>query len=115
MHVGQLGGAHSQQLHGALAGGSQPDMAVRADVIVSEIFDSELLGEGLLPSLRDACSRLLAPGGVVIPARAVIWGQLVQSTHLHRCTVRALCSRGGRWKLREAIGSAAFLPRTLNQ
>lgn len=26
----------------------------RADLIVSEIVDSELLGEGILPSLRDA-------------------------------------------------------------
>ena len=68
----------------------EPDMKRRADVIVSEIFDSELLGEGLLPSMRDAQLRLLAPGGTVIPARAVIWGQLIQSTILHRSTASTL-------------------------
>lgn len=62
----------------------------RADVIVTEIFDSELLGEGLLPSLRDACARLLAAGGAVIPARAVLWGQLVQSSVLRASTVSPL-------------------------
>lgn len=59
-------------------------------MIVTEIFDSELLGEGLLPSLRDACARLLAPGGAVIPARAVLWGQLVESSVLRRSTVSTL-------------------------
>ena len=37
----------------------QPDMDRKADVLVTEIFDSELLGEGLLPTLRDAIPRLL--------------------------------------------------------
>ncbi len=34
------------------------DMQQKADVIVTEIFDSELLGEGILPSLRHALSTL---------------------------------------------------------
>lgn len=34
-------------------------MVGRAHVLVTEIFDSELLGEGLLPTLRDAVPRLL--------------------------------------------------------
>ena len=34
------------------------DMQQRADVIVTEIFDSELLGEGVLPSLQHALSTL---------------------------------------------------------
>ena len=34
----------------------------RVDVIVSEIFDSQLLGEGLLPTLWDAVPRLLKVG-----------------------------------------------------
>ena len=31
----------------------------RADVIVTEIFDSELLGEGILPTMRHAVKHLL--------------------------------------------------------
>jgi hypothetical protein len=30
-----------------------------ADVIVTEIFDSELLGEGILPTMRHATANLL--------------------------------------------------------
>ena len=41
------------------AGDHQDDMDGKADVLVTEIFDSELLGEGLLPTLRDAVPRLL--------------------------------------------------------
>ena len=34
-------------------------MGGKADVIVTEIFDSELLGEGILPTMRHAKSNLL--------------------------------------------------------
>ena len=34
-------------------------MPERADVIVTEIFDSELLGEGILPTMRHAAKHLL--------------------------------------------------------
>lgn len=77
----------TEEIEKSSSGGTETDMERRADVIVSEIFDSELLGEGLLPSMRDAQLRLLAPGGTVIPTRAVIWGQLIQSSTLHRSTV----------------------------
>ena len=40
----------------------------KADILVSEIFSSELLGEHVLPSLEDAKKRLLKPQGKVIPA-----------------------------------------------
>jgi protein arginine N-methyltransferase 7 len=52
------------------------DMDVRADVVVHEILDTELLGEGVLPSLRDAYSRLLRPGAVSIPAAATLYAQV---------------------------------------
>ncbi|MEQ1600089.1 MAG: tetratricopeptide repeat protein, partial [Methylotenera sp.] len=44
------------------------DMPAQADILVSEIFSSELLGEYVLPSLEDAKRRLLKPKGKVIPA-----------------------------------------------
>ena len=40
----------------------QPDMDARADVIVTEIFDSELLGEGMIPTMRHAVAHLLKVG-----------------------------------------------------
>ena len=54
-----------------------------ADVLVTETFDSELLGEGVLPLLRDALGRLVSPHAIVIPARARVWGQLFESPLLY--------------------------------
>jgi len=48
------------------------DLETKADVLVSEIFSNELLGEGVLRSLEDAKKRLLIPGGRVIPATGSI-------------------------------------------
>ena len=31
----------------------------RANLLVTELWDTELIGEGALPTLRDACRRLL--------------------------------------------------------
>ena len=44
------------------------DLEGRADVIVSEIVSNNLLAEGVLQTLADATTRLLAPGGQMIPA-----------------------------------------------
>ena len=46
----------------------EADLEGRADVIVSEIVSNNLLAEGVLKTLADASSRLLAPGGQMIPA-----------------------------------------------
>jgi tetratricopeptide (TPR) repeat protein len=48
------------------------DFPEKADILVSEIFSSELLGEHVLPSLEDAKKRLLKPQGKVIPAAGSI-------------------------------------------
>ena len=48
------------------------DMPRRADLLVSEILSSELLGEGVLSSIEDAKRRLLAPGAKIIPAAGSI-------------------------------------------
>ena len=48
------------------------EFEAKADILVSEIFSSELLGEHVLPSLEDAKRRLLKPQGKVIPAAGSI-------------------------------------------
>ena len=45
------------------------DLGGPADLLVSEIVDNALLGEGVLPAVEDAARRLLRPGAGVIPAR----------------------------------------------
>jgi predicted RNA methylase len=44
------------------------DLPQRANLLVSEILSSELLGEGVLASIEDAKRRLLAPDAKIIPA-----------------------------------------------
>jgi predicted nicotinamide N-methyase len=52
------------------------DMASRAELLVTETFASNLIGEGILPAVEDAHERLLAPGAAVIPAAASVMGYL---------------------------------------
>ncbi|XP_073219808.1 protein arginine N-methyltransferase 1.6 [Cicer arietinum] len=58
------------------------DLSLRADVLVSEILDSELLGEGLIPTLQHAHDNLLVENPLTVPYRATTYGQLVESTFL---------------------------------
>ncbi len=45
----------------------EQDLRGQVDIVVAEIFASDLVGEDGLPSLRDAAARLLKPGGRMIP------------------------------------------------
>uniref|UniRef100_A0A803NDF1 Protein arginine N-methyltransferase n=1 Tax=Chenopodium quinoa TaxID=63459 RepID=A0A803NDF1_CHEQI len=60
------------------------DISTRADILVSEILDSELLGEGLIPTLQNAHDELLVENPDTVPYRAVTYGQLVESSFLWR-------------------------------
>eukprot|EP00961_Rhodomonas_salina_P220152 2976454-Rhodomonas_salina.1 len=54
----------------------------RADILVNELYDTELLGEGILPTLRHAIDNLMAEKYVVIPGEAQILTVLVESPSL---------------------------------
>lgn len=62
------------------------DMSVKDDeryhIVVSEIVDSALLGEGILPVLAHARENLLTKDAISVPASARVYGQLVESPHL---------------------------------
>lgn len=60
------------------------DMPEKADVLVSEILDSGLLGEGVFPSLRHAKKELLKENAVIIPKSADIYGVLVQCDEMKK-------------------------------
>ena len=60
------------------------DLEAQADILVSEIFSSELLGEHVLPSLEDAKKRLLKPNGKVIPAAGSIMVALFTGEDIRR-------------------------------
>lgn len=46
------------------------------DMQVSEILDSELLGEGLIPTLQHAHDMLLVENPLTVPYRATTYGQV---------------------------------------
>ncbi len=62
----------------------EADLPAKADILVHEIFSSELLGEHVLPAIEDAKQRLLKPGGEVLPAAASIMIALVGGDALGR-------------------------------
>ena len=55
------------------------DLGGLADLLLSEIVDDCILGEGVLPAHEDAVKRLLKPGGQVIPARGTVRAALVNT------------------------------------
>jgi type II protein arginine methyltransferase len=55
------------------------DLGGPVDVLVSEIVDCGLIGEGLLPSVRHAREHLLKPDGIMLPSAARLHGRLVTS------------------------------------
>lgn len=52
-------------------------MPEKADLLVSEILDAGLLGEGVLPSVRHAKKQLLKENAIIIPQAATLKGMLV--------------------------------------
>nr|WP_247743307.1 50S ribosomal protein L11 methyltransferase [Shimia sp. R10_1] len=58
------------------------DIPERADVVLSEIVDSNLLGEGALATLAHAMATLAKPGARAIPESGTVRAQLVESDKL---------------------------------
>ena len=55
------------------------DMAERANVLVTEVFDTELIGEGAIGTFTHALDCLLTADCHVIPDNAVMYVQVVES------------------------------------
>jgi type II protein arginine methyltransferase len=53
------------------------ELPERAEVLVTEIFSSGIINEGLLPTLEHAHEHLLIPGAVVVPKTCSAMGYLV--------------------------------------
>ncbi len=54
------------------------DLPQLADVLIMEIFDTVLVGEGALPSLEDARKRLLKPDALVLPRGARLYAAAIE-------------------------------------
>jgi len=88
--------------------GSTALLPRQADVAVSEILDSILLGEGALPTAVDVGARLLRPGGAAIPARGRVLAQAVA------CPALRACWDGSGWVGRAAGLGCDPAPRPLH-
>eukprot|EP00123_Amoebidium_parasiticum_P020655 comp54193_c0_seq1/m.47739 comp54193_c0_seq1/g.47739 ORF comp54193_c0_seq1/g.47739 comp54193_c0_seq1/m.47739 type:complete len:666 (-) comp54193_c0_seq1:66-2063(-) len=62
--------------------GPNGDMPERADIVVAELLDTELIGEGCLPTYRDAKKRLLKQNAKSVPMGATMYCQLISSERL---------------------------------
>jgi len=51
------------------------DIEEKFDIVISEVMDLWCLGEGVIPTMRHAYSKLLTVGGVILPSRLVIFVQ----------------------------------------
>ncbi|VDN16008.1 unnamed protein product [Dibothriocephalus latus] len=58
------------------------DMEQRANVLVAELLDTELIGEGTLETYKHAAEHLLTPDAVLIPCKARMFMQVVDSPFL---------------------------------
>jgi type II protein arginine methyltransferase len=69
------------------------DLPSRATLLIAEIFDSLLIGEGVLETFQHARTHLLAPHARIIPASGVLCGQLASSPRFKR--MYPLCELNG--------------------
>lgn len=62
------------------------ELPEKADMLITETFDPNLIGEFVLAIVSDARERLLKPGAMVVPVRAKLMGMLVDSRELYEQT-----------------------------
>ena len=58
------------------------ELPAPANLLITEIFDYRLIGEGVMSTLRHANANLLAPEARIVPARATVWGLIVECPKL---------------------------------
>ncbi|MEL6864016.1 MAG: tetratricopeptide repeat protein [Bacteroidota bacterium] len=60
------------------------DLPEKADLLVSEIVDAGLLGEGVIPTIRHALNNLVKPNAIIIPRAANVYGVVIETNHLNK-------------------------------
>lgn len=58
------------------------DMPRKANVLVAELFDTELIGEGALGVYQHAADHLLTPDAILVPCKARMYIQVLESPFL---------------------------------
>ncbi|KAL4702422.1 hypothetical protein ACJJTC_003047 [Scirpophaga incertulas] len=64
--------------------GEDGDMKKKANILVTEVFDTELIGEGALSTFTHAHQYLLEEDCIVVPDSAIIYAQVVECPTLQK-------------------------------
>lgn len=59
------------------------ELEEKVDIIISEILDMSVLGEGVIPAMRHAKEHFLSEGGAMIPQSASLFGMLIETEYSH--------------------------------
>jgi precorrin-6B methylase 2 len=86
----------------------------QADVLVTEVIDCGLVGEGVVDTIRHAREHLLAPDATIVPACATLYAQLVESRALERLN-RVRRVAGFDFSDFNRLASVAYFPIRLAQ
>lgn len=62
--------------------GDKCDMESRANILVTEVFDTDLIGEGAIPTFQHATECLLTTDCIVVPQSANVYCQVVESSFI---------------------------------
>ncbi|XP_034251100.1 protein arginine N-methyltransferase 7-like [Thrips palmi] len=68
----------------ALTVGPNCDLPHRANILVTEVFDTELIGEGAYATFSHAHKELLEKDCIVVPSSATVYAQVVESELVSR-------------------------------
>ncbi|XP_063705621.1 protein arginine N-methyltransferase 7 [Culicoides brevitarsis] len=84
------------------------DMEKRANILVTEVFDTELIGEGAIETFNHAHEHLLEEDCIVVPTLGTIYVQIIESPIVNSWnTVKSIANLDGEILLRT--------PKTLNE
>lgn len=64
--------------------GPNGDMPERANILVTEVFDTELIGEGAIGTFHHAHERLLQKDCIVVPQAANMYAQVIHSDEIQQ-------------------------------
>ncbi|KAK9882087.1 hypothetical protein WA026_018933 [Henosepilachna vigintioctopunctata] len=64
--------------------GENNDLTERCNILVTEVFDTELIGEGALSTFKHAHEVLLTKDCIVIPSSATVYAQVVECPLVHK-------------------------------
>ncbi|KAL7641061.1 UNVERIFIED_CONTAM: hypothetical protein RMT77_008198 [Armadillidium vulgare] len=67
--------------------GEGKEMPRRANLLVTEVFDTELIGEGAIETYSHAIKNLLTPDALFVPAEGTVYAQVISSDLIRKWNI----------------------------